>query len=85
MAKANHMRTWATLAAILVAALLAAPVVTANASRGDVSSIAFTSDRGGNKDGSFDNIYRMNADGRGPARRLTGESVCSLPSSFCNS
>jgi Tol biopolymer transport system component len=61
------------LAAILVAILLAAPMVKvpANASRGDASSIAFTSDRGGNKDGSFDNIYRMNADGHGPARRLT--------------
>jgi Tol biopolymer transport system component len=70
---ANHVRTSAMLAAILLAILLAAPLVMvpANASRDDAASIAFTSDRGGNKVGTFDNIYRMNADGHGPARRLT--------------
>jgi Tol biopolymer transport system component len=72
MAKVNHVRTSATLAAILVAILLAAPVVMvpANASRGDAPSIAFTSDRKATADSAF-NVYRMEADGRGPTERLT--------------
>ena len=75
--RAERVRTPAILAAamvvaVVVAILLAAPtvMVPAKASRGDVPSIAFTSDRKATAESSF-NIYRIDADGHGPAKRLT--------------
>lgn len=74
MAKINPTIASAAIAVVIVVAiLLDAPtvLVPAKASRGDAPAIVFTSDRGAGKEGGFDNIYRMNADGHGPAKKLT--------------